>query len=167
MILILFVSNKIWNNSFFRKLSSCSFCWEPVRIGEICRCYVMVTAGCSRWVYVCYHAYIPCARSCPGWTSSCMVEPVEFESSWNCIVDSLGSWSYNHQAGTLQCSQTGILISQPVHNVAAKFQLLYPCFQALRIQWNYSWYCVSGSQISKMVAHKYRRYSYYLSLYTT
>ena len=40
-----------------------------------------------------------------------------------------------------------ILISQPVHNVAAKFQRLYSCFQGSGIQWSFSLYCVMQAEV--------------------
>ena len=43
-------------------------------------------------------------------------------------------------------SQTGILLSQPAHNVAAQFQGLTPGFQGPRIQWSYSLYCVMQAE---------------------
>ena len=44
-------------------------------------------------------------------------------------------------------SQTGIPISQPVHNVALRFQRLYLCFQGPGIQWSYSSYCVMQAEV--------------------
>ena len=39
-----------------------------------------------------------------------------------------------------------ILISQHLYNIAAKFQRLYPCFQSLEIQKNYSLSCVMQAE---------------------
>ena len=58
------------------------------------------------------------------------------------LCDASGS-----QKSKMAGSQTEILISQLVHNVATKFQRLYPCFQGLEIQWNYFWYCVMQAEV--------------------
>ena len=44
-------------------------------------------------------------------------------------------------------SQTGILISQPVHNVVSRFRRLYLCFEGPGIQWSYFLFCVMQAEI--------------------
>ena len=44
-------------------------------------------------------------------------------------------------------SQTGILISQPVHNVASRFRRLYLYFEGPGIQWSYFPFCVMQAEI--------------------
>ena len=56
-------------------------------------------------------------------------------------------YAIRSQKSKMAAHKPEILISQPVHNVAAKFQRLYSYFQNLGIQRNYSGYCFMQPEV--------------------